>query len=232
MTTPPAAFTRAALRRHALRLEYATVAWNVLEALVAIAAALAAGSVALLAFGIDSCVETSSGLILIWRLRAEASARSHAEIESLDHRARRLVGLSLFALAAWVAFDAGSSLLARAAPEPTLVGVVLLVVSLAVMLWLARAKHRAAQALGSRALASDAFQTTACWWLSLVALSGLALNAALGWWWADPVAALAMLPLILHEAREAWAGEACGCESSAACAASEAAEAPSRPPTP
>jgi divalent metal cation (Fe/Co/Zn/Cd) transporter len=197
--------------RHALRLEYLTVAWNVVEGLIAVSAALAAGSVALLGFGIDSFVETASGLVLIWRLVAERRAEDREAVEKLDRQARRLVGASLFALAAWVAFDATHSLWTGERPEPTVVGIVVTAVSLGVMWWLARAKRQAARALGSHALEADAFQTTACWWLSLIALAGMGLNAALGWWWADPVAALGMTVFLIREGRQAWRGEEC-CE--------------------
>jgi divalent metal cation (Fe/Co/Zn/Cd) transporter len=194
---------------HALRLEYLTVGWNVVEGLVAVAAALAAGSIALLGFGIDSFVETSSGAILIWRLHAERHARDLEAVERLDRRARVLVGLSLFLLAAYVAFEAGRALVTRERPEPTFVGIAVTSVSMGVMWWLARAKRRAAMALGSRALEADSFQTTACWWLSLTTLVGIGLNAALGWWWADPVAALVMTYFLVREGRAAWRGEDC-----------------------
>lgn len=200
---------RALQLRQALRLEYLTVGWNVVEGIVAVTASLAAGSIALLAFGIDSFVETSSGAILIWRLRAEAGAQDEEAVERLDRRARRLVGVSLFALAAWVVFDAGKALWTREQPRTSLVGMVLLSVSLGVMWWLARAKGKAARRLGSAALESDAFQTSACWWLSLIALAGIALNASLGWWWADPVAALGMTAFLVREGNEAWRGECC-----------------------
>lgn len=213
--SPQAPPTRQALVGRALRLEYLTVSWNVVEGVVAIGAALAAGSVALLGFGIDSFVETASGLVLLWRFHAERVARDHEEIERLEHRALRLVGASLFALAAWVAFDASRALWARERPEPSTVGIVLTSVSIVAMQWLARAKRRTAALLGSRALEADAFQTTACFWLSIVTLAGIGLNAAFGWWWADPVAALAMVPLIAKEGREAWRGEECGCENEA-----------------
>jgi divalent metal cation (Fe/Co/Zn/Cd) transporter len=193
----------------ALRLEYLTVGWNVVEGVVAIAAALAAGSVALLAFGIDSVVECASGAILIWRLRAERTAADHAAVERLDRRAHQLVGASLFALAAWVVFDASHSLWTGERPEPSLVGIVLLIVSIAAMGWLARAKRRAAAALGSRALEADSFQTSACFWLSVIGLAGVGLNAALGWWWADPVAALGIALLLVSEGREGLRGERC-----------------------
>ncbi len=207
----PAAAERSSLLRRGLRLELLTVGWNVVEALVSILAALAAGSIALLGFGIDSVVETTSGAILIWRLLAERRARDHEEIERLDRRARRLVGVSLFLLAAYVAVDAVHSLWLRERPQPTLVGVAVTSISLGVMWWLARAKRRTAIALGSRAMEADSFQTTACFWLSLITLAGIALNAALGWWWADPVAALGMIPFLVKEGREAWRGEVCEC---------------------
>jgi divalent metal cation (Fe/Co/Zn/Cd) transporter len=200
---------REAHLRHALRLEYLTVGWNVVEGVIAVAAAVAAGSVALLGFGIDSFVETASGCILVWRLRSETGGMSAEEIERLDHRARRFVGGSLFALAAYIAVDATHALWTREAPDRTLVGLVLTSVSLAVMWWLARAKRAAAIRLGSRALQADAFQTSACWWLSLIALGGIGLNAAMGWWWADPAAALGMTPFLFHEGREAWRGDDC-----------------------
>jgi divalent metal cation (Fe/Co/Zn/Cd) transporter len=219
VTNPP----REALVRRALRLEYLTVGWNVVEGVVAIGAALAAGSVALLGFGIDSFVETASGLVLLWRFHAERGARGHEEIERLEHRALRLVGATLFLLAAWVAVDASRTLWERERPSPSAVGIALTAVSIVAMQWLARAKRRTAALLGSRALEADAFQTTACFWLSVVTLGGIGLNAAFGWWWADPIAALAMVPLIAKEGLEAWRGEECGCESDALTAAAPGA---------
>lgn len=199
--------------RRGLRLEYLTVGWNVVEGVVSVAAALAAGSVALLGFGIDSFVETTSGLILIWRLRAERHARDPEAVERLDQRAHKLVGLSLFLLAAYIAFDASKALLTQERPEPTVIGIAITSLSLMVMWWLARAKRRTARLLGSRALEADSFQTTACFWLSLVTLAGIGLNAALGWWWADPVAALGMTWFLVSEGREAWRGEDCSCSA-------------------
>jgi divalent metal cation (Fe/Co/Zn/Cd) transporter len=195
--------------RQALRLEWLTVGWNVVEGVIGVSAALAAGSVALLGFGIDSFVESASGGVLVWRLRAERSSMAPAEIERLDHRARRLVGVSLYLLAAYVAVDAALALWRRERPSSSPVGIGLTVVSLFAMIWLARAKRRAAAGLGSQALKADAFQTTACWWLSLITLAGIGLNAAFGWWWADPVAALGMTPLLVREGLEVWRGEDC-----------------------
>ena len=198
---------RAPQIQRALRLEALTLGWNVVEGVVAVTAALFAGSVALLAFGIDSLVESASAGILLWRLLAERQAGLSNEIEAVETKARKLVAVSLFALATWVVYDAGRALWRSEAPEPSLVGIVLTSVSLVVMLWLARAKRQMAAALQSRALAADSFQTTACWWLSLSALVGITLNAVLGWWWADPAAALVIVFLLLKEGREAWKGE-------------------------
>ena len=207
-----AADARAAVRStqlaRALRLEYLTVGWNLVEGIVAISAAVVAGSVALLGFGIDSFVESGSGSVMIWRLHAERRARlSHGRIEVLEHRARRLVAASLFLLAAWIAVDAAQTLWRGDRPEFSAVGVALTAVSLVVMFWLARAKRRVARDLGSRAMEADAFQTTACWWLSLAALTGIGLNGALGWWWADPVAGVVIAGLVVKEGRDAWEGE-------------------------
>ncbi len=197
--------------RHALRLEYLTVGWNVVEGVVAVTAAVLAGSVALLGFGVDSFVESASGGVLVWRLLAERRGADREHVERLDARAHRLVGASLFLLAAYVAVEAAAALWTREAPRPSAVGVGLTAVSIVAMQWLARAKRAAAQRLGSRALEADAFQTTACFWLSIVTLSGVGLNAAFGWWWADPVAALGMTAFIAREGLEAWRGEDCGC---------------------
>lgn len=204
---PQARFDRAKLIARALRLEYLTVGWNLVEGAVAVAAALAAGSVALLGFGADSFVESTSGSILIWRLLAERRVTDRQRIEKLDRRAHKLVGASLFVLAAWIAFDAVKALVASERPEPTAVGIAVTSISIVVMMWLARAKRRTAFALGSRALEADSFQTTACWWLSIVTLAGIGLNQLLGWWWADPVAALGMTFFLVKEGREAWTGD-------------------------
>ncbi len=199
--------SRLSLLRRALRLEYLTVGWNVVEGVVAIAAALAAGSVALLGFGIDSFVESASGSVLIWRLLAERGAASEERIEHVERRAQRLVAGSLSLLAIYIAWDSATSLLAGERPDPSLVGIVLAAVSLVVMWWLARQKRRVGIALGSRAMTADAFQTDACFWLSLFLLVGIGANALFGFWWADPLAALGMTVFIGREALEAWRGE-------------------------
>lgn len=197
--------------RHALRLEYLTIGWNLVEGLVAVTAAVLAGSVALFGFGIDSFVESASGAVLVWRLLAEQRGVDVEQVERLDARAHKLVGASLFLLAGYIALDAGAALWHRDAPQPTMIGIALTAVSIVAMQWLARAKRRAARRLGSRALEADAFQTTACFWLSIITLAGIGLNTALGWWWADPVAALGMTVFIAKEGLEAWRGEDCGC---------------------
>ena len=203
-----ATVARTASLQHGLRLEYLTVGWNIVEGFVAVGAALAAGSVALLGFGIDSFVESVSGTILIWRLRAEiAGDRDVGAIEAVERRAERLVGLSFFGLSAYIAFDAITTLWAGERPDASPVGIALTALSIAVMLWLAHAKRRVAGELGSRALAADAEQTQACWYLSVVVLTGIGLNALFGWWWADPVAALAVVVLLAREGLEAWRGE-------------------------
>lgn len=204
---------RDASLKKACQLEYLTVGWNVIEGVVAVSAALAAGSVALLGFGLDSFVESTSGLILLWRLSRERSAAeaSTDDVEQLDRRAHRLVGATLVLLAVYIAADSLVALWNREHPEPSFVGLVLVTVSIAVMWWLAMAKRSVARTLGSRALEADSFQTLACWWLSLVALVGLGANAAFGWWWADPVSALGIAVFVLREGREAWRGETCGC---------------------
>jgi cation diffusion facilitator family transporter len=206
----PAAGSRPDTLKRALRLQYLTVGWNVLEGIVAVTAALLAGSVAILAFGIDSFVECASAGVMIWRLRAERHHGADAErIGAIEGKARRLVAGSLFLLAAYVVYDALETLWSAEAPAFSPIGVALLALSIAVMLWLARAKRRVARELGSEAMEADAFQTTACWWLSVAALAGVGLNGVFGWWWADPVAALIIALLIAREGREAWEGRDC-----------------------
>ena len=194
---------------HALRLEYFTVGWTMVEALVGVTAAVVACSVALLGFGIDSVIECVSASILIWRLLAERSARDHAAIQRLDHRAHQLVALSLFGLSGYIVVDAVWTLWRGERPHPSALGLILVTVTIGVMYWLARAKRRAAATLGSRALAADSFQATACLWLSLITLAGVGLNALFGWWWADPVAAMCMPLFLIQEGRQAWRGEDC-----------------------
>ena len=209
MSSTPRESARAGYRELALRLEYLSVGWTLIEAAVGIIAALAASSVALLGFGIDSVIETLSAGVLIWRLRAERYTRERAALEQLDRRAHRLVAFLLIALSLYIVADAAWTLWHGEHPHPSTVGLVLTGMTMVVMYWLARAKRRAAAALESRALRADSFQAVACLWLSVFALVGVGLNMQFGWWWADPVAALCMPPILIQEARQAWRGEDC-----------------------
>ena len=193
----------------ALRLEYFTVGWNLVEAVLAIVAAGAASSVALLGFGLDSVVESLSAAVLIWRLRAEQRRVDGERLEAVERRARKLVGVSLFVLAVVVVLDSARALWIRERPQPTALGVAVLIAAFVVMGLLAAAKRRAAKSISSRALLSDAFQTTTCMWLSATALVGIAANALFSWWWADPIAAVALTWFIVAEGREAWRGDDC-----------------------
>lgn len=191
-----------------IALEYLTVGWNVLECLIAVGAGLIAGSVALVGFGFDSAIESMSGGVLLWRLHAER--RGH-HVETLERRALRLVGVSFLVLAAYVAFDSAKTLWTREHPEHSTVGIVLAIISLIVMPLLARAKRRTAGNLNSAALEADSKQSSLCAYLSAVLLGGLVFNALLGWWWADPVAALVMVPIIANEGIESLQGKECTC---------------------
>lgn len=209
MTSEAMPLDRRRMLEHATRLEWLTVGWNIVEGIVAITAAIAAGSVALLGFGIDSFVETLSGTILLWRLTKERRGANTVEVREIEERARKGVAISLVLLALWIVFDAGKALWLREAPETSFVGIALTSISIVVMYWLARAKMQAAHRLESRALEADSFQTSACFWLSVITLSGVGLNAIFGWWWADPVAALGMVYFLGREAKEAWRGDEC-----------------------
>lgn len=194
---------RAAAVRRGEALTWATLGYNVIESVVAFVAGLLAGSVALVGFALDSVIEVSASGAALFRLRHDADPQAR---ERAERRALRLIGWSFLALAAYVAFDAIAALLAREAPEASRLGIVIAALSVVVMPLLARAKRRVAAQLSSAALTAEARQTDICMYLSLLLLAGLALNATLGWWWADPVAALAMVPLIAYEGREALAG--------------------------
>jgi divalent metal cation (Fe/Co/Zn/Cd) transporter len=197
------ASTRIELLRHGRKLEYFTIGWNIMEAVVAIGAGWFAGSIALVGFGVDSFIESLSGSILLWRLSSQAHE------ESREKMALKLVGVSFLILAAYVAFDAIKSLLAHEPPRSSLVGIGLSVVSLIVMPLLAWAKRRSALNLKSRAMKADSRQTDLCAYLSAILLGGLALNALFGWWWADPLAALLMVPIIAREGFEGLGGKVC-----------------------
>lgn len=193
---------RAALSRRSLRLAYATAAYNLLEGLVAIAAGAAASSSALIGFGLDSFVEVSSAAIIIWQFRSRVP-------ESKERRALKLIALSFFALAVWVTVDAARSLLGGSDADASPVGIGLAIASLVVMPLLVRAKRRTGRELGSATVLADSMQTMLCTYLSAVLLVGLVLNAALGWSWADPIAALVIAGVAVKEGVEAWRGEQC-----------------------
>lgn len=205
--TTPASQTRGELLNRGLLLEYITVGWNVIEGIIAIGAGLVAGSPALIGFGADSFVESVSGGVLVWRLLGERSGQHDSPaIARIERRAERLIGASFLVLSAYVAFESIGALVKGETPEASPIGIGLTALSIVLMLWLARAKRRAGGALGSRALIADAQQTYA-WYLSTVALTGLALNAVFGLWWADPIAGLGIVAFLVREGVEAWTGE-------------------------
>lgn len=189
--------------RHGRKLEYFTIGWNMVEASVAIGAGWFASSIVLVGFGVDSLIESLSGSVLLWRLFSPAHDESREKI------ALELVGISFLILAAYVAFEAVKSLFTHEPPQASFVGIGLSVVSLIIMPLLARAKRLLASNLESRAMKADSRQTDLCAYLSAILLGGLALNALFGWWWADPVAALIMVPIIAREGFEGLRGEAC-----------------------
>jgi divalent metal cation (Fe/Co/Zn/Cd) transporter len=206
MTIRPA---RPGLLRRGVWLEAATVAWNIAEGVIAVSAGALASSVALISFGIDSFVETASGAVVGLRLRAELRGHADGEaVERMERRAGRIAGALLLGLAAYILVDAGRRLLGYGAEaRESLVGILLTAISAVVMPVLGWAKLRTARTLGSGALRADAYETIACSWLSLTTLLGLLLNALLGWWWADPLAALAIIPLVVREGLEGLRGE-------------------------
>ncbi len=194
---------RSSILNRALLLERVTIAWNVAEAVIAVGAGWLAGSIALVGFGLDSVIETIAAVALYRRLRAELAGATEDEAEAHERKALWIVGVTFFLLGAYIVFEAVSSLWTTEPPQASPVGIILASVSLVVMPVLALAKHRTGKALESRALVADAKETFVCSYLSLTLLAGLGLNALFGWWWADPIAALAMLPFVLHEGWEA-----------------------------
>lgn len=193
---------RAVLNRRSLRLAYATAGYNLVEGLVAIGAGAAASSTALIGFGLDSFVEVSSALVVIWQFRARVP-------EARERLALRLIGVSFFALAAWITVDSLRHLFGAADADPSPVGIGLAAVSLVVMPLLVWAKRRTGRELGSATVVADSVQTLLCTYLSGILLVGLVLNAWLGWSWADPLAALVIAAVAVREGVEAWRGEQC-----------------------
>jgi divalent metal cation (Fe/Co/Zn/Cd) transporter len=207
LATPgPSPGERDSLVARARLLAWLGIGWHAVEAAIAVIAGLAAGSIALIGFGADSVVESLAGLILIWRFAADRAGSDAAEL-----RAQRLIGASFFLVAAYVAVEATRTLVAADHPDASWIGIGLAAVTLVTMPLLASAKARVGERLGSSATKSEGRQNLLCAYLSAGLLVGLGANALLGWWWADPVAALLIATVAVREGREAWRGEAC-CE--------------------
>jgi divalent metal cation (Fe/Co/Zn/Cd) transporter len=201
---------RTAIIREAFRLEYITLAWMTVEAAVAIGSGVTAGSLTLMAFGIDSLIELASAAVLVWRLNVELR-HGQAFAEAAERTASRIAGALLFALAAYVVAAAGWKLWIREGAEFSLPGLVITVLAIPVMYYLARRKLQVADALGSRAMRADAVESITCGWLAVVVVAALLAQLLTGAWWVDPLASLGVVWLLVREGREAWEGEDC-CE--------------------
>jgi divalent metal cation (Fe/Co/Zn/Cd) transporter len=188
------------------RLEYFTVVWNTLEGLVAVVAGIVAGSISLVGFGIDSFIEVTSGSVLLWRMSVDSDVHGR---EANEKRALRIVGACFLLLAVYIVYDSISDLWSKRAPEHSVAGIILACASLVVMPILSRAKRNVGRELGSAAMHADAKQTEFCTYLSAILLAGLLLNAFFGLWWADPLAALIMAPIIAKEGIEGVQGKTC-----------------------
>jgi divalent metal cation (Fe/Co/Zn/Cd) transporter len=195
--------------RIGLRLVVATMAYNILEACIALGSGIAAESIALVGFGLDSVIETLAAGVLLWRLRLEARQVHSEIIEQAEQRVHRFVGMTFLALALYVLGQAGWILWQHQPPQESLIGILLAIVSLIIMPLVAIGKLRAAKEIQSNALRAEAKETIACSYLSFTLLFGLLANAIAGWWWADPVAALCMVPWLVKEGIEGITGEEC-----------------------
>lgn len=205
-TTPD----RSAILRRGLRLEYLSVGWNLVEGGIAIGAGLVAASVALIGFGVDSFVESASASVIVWRIISENRNKMKPDkILSIEQQAQKLVAISLLIFGLFLLFESISSLASREQPDVSQTGMILAVLSICVMWWIARSIRQVGKQLHSHAIEADATQTLACWWMSISLLIGLGLNAAFGWWWADPLAGIVISILMLREARNAWNGKDC-----------------------
>ena len=198
------AVDRTRLVRRARLLAWAGIGWHVAEFAIAIGAGVAASSIALIGFGVDSLIESVAGLIVVWRF---ADRRSHSQ--AAERRAQQLIALSFYVLAAYVSFEAVRALLGGDHPEASWVGIGLAAVTAPTMPLLARAKRRVGDQLGSSATVSEGAQNMICAYLSVALLVGLGANALLGWWWADPLTALLIAAVALREGRQSWRGDAC-----------------------
>ncbi len=188
------------------QLEYFTIVYNSLEGLIALIVGIVAGSIALVGFGFDSLIEVTSALVILWRLYTDTDENRR---ERVEQRSLKIIGICFLLLALYVSYESIHSLIRHESPKESLVGILLAATSLIVMPVLVRAKRKVARTIQSNALAADAKQTQLCTFLSAILLGGLLLNALLGWWWADPVAGLLMVPIIFKEAIEALKGKAC-----------------------
>lgn len=201
--------TREQWSRLARHLVVGTMAYNVLEAVLAVASGVIAGSIALVGFGLDSVIECAAAGALLWRLRVEARGADDEVVERTEQRVQRFIGATFLVLAAYVTFEAGTGLWSRERPEASLVGILVAAASLVVMPLVAWGKIRAARAIGSASLKAEAKETLACAYLSFTLLLGLVANALAGWWWADPVAGLLMVPWLIREGVEGLRGDTC-----------------------
>jgi divalent metal cation (Fe/Co/Zn/Cd) transporter len=197
---------RGSVVRRGRRLEYFTVGWNALEGLIAVIAGAFAGSISLVGFGIDSFIEVTSGAVLLWRMSVDADLHRR---ERNERRALKIVGACFLALGCYIAYESATDLWSKRAPEHSIPGIILACISLVVMPLLSRAKRKVGRTLGSAAMHADAKQTEFCTYLSAILLAGLLLNAFFGLWWADPVAGVIMVPIIVKEGIEGLQGKGC-----------------------
>jgi divalent metal cation (Fe/Co/Zn/Cd) transporter len=202
---------RKKLVRWGQTLEYFTIGYNLLEAVVGLVAGFLSGSIVLVGFSIDSLIEVTSGVALLWRLRMDDSAGQ----ERIERISLRIVGICFVVLAVYVTYECVMALVHREAPSESWLGIGLGIVSVIVMPLLAREKRKVARGIGSDAMEADAKQTDFCFYLSFILIGGLALNALFGWWWADPIAGLVMVPIIANEGYQALRGKSCGCSDGA-----------------
>jgi divalent metal cation (Fe/Co/Zn/Cd) transporter len=195
--------------RIGLWLVAATMVYNLLEAGIALWAGVRADSIALVGFGLDSVIELSAAAVLLWRLTIEARGADRQTVERTEHRVHVFVGVTFILLALYVTGQAGWTLWTQDAPDESVIGIALAATSLVIMPLVAWGKLRAAREIGSAALRAEAKETLACSYLSFTLLLGLVANATAGWWWADPLAALLMVPWLVKEGREGLSGEEC-----------------------
>jgi divalent metal cation (Fe/Co/Zn/Cd) transporter len=197
---------RTAAVRRGRRLEQFTIAWNAIEGLLAITLGVIAGSISLVGFGLDSFIEVTSGAALLWRMSVDVDVERR---ERNEKQALRMVGICFLLLALYITYESGADLISRSAPEHSLPGIILACVSLVAMPVLSKAKRKVGRELGSAAMEADAKQTDFCAYLSAILIGGLALNALFNFWWADPAAALLMVPFIAIEGIKAVRGKRC-----------------------